>query len=382
MTHHGRYGHASVVFDLALRRFEMSSHVTMRQIAERAQVSIGTVSHVVNGTAGVRPKLRSRVLEAIRNLGFQPSALAQGLRLNRSRMLGMIVPDITNPFFPGVVRGAEDVAFKNSYRLVLCNTDNDPAKEALYLAELKSFRAAGLLIIPAAGSDLVSELENGDPVKPPVVCIDRCPNAWTGDGVVVANEEGAYEATKHLIRSGHRHLAVITGPALLANATERLNGFKRALREARLPIAPEFIQEAAFDMRTGAQAARRLVRMLPRPTAIFACNDLMALGTLHALHELRLRCPEDVSVAGFDNLEFCEFTNPALTSVYQPGYQMGTVAASLLVERIKGLADAPKRIALQTELKIRNSVMSIVDFSKLTPAKIRRVRKATPKPVR
>jgi DNA-binding LacI/PurR family transcriptional regulator len=121
--------------------------------------------------------------------------------------------------------------------------------------------------------------------------------------------------------------------------------------------------------------------MLPRPTAIFACNDLMALGVLHALHELRLRCPEDVSVVGFDNLEFCEYTNPALTSVYQPGYQMGTAAAGLLVERIKGLEDSPKRIALQTELKIRNSVMSIAGFNEIPPAKTRGRGKATPKTV-
>lgn len=359
----------------------MSSHVTMQQIADRAGVSIGTVSNVVNGTARVRTDLRLRVQEAIRTLGFQPSALAQGLRFNRSKMLGMIVPDITNPFFPGVVRGAEDIAFRNSYRLVLCNTDNNPAKEALYIAELKSFRAAGLMIIPAAGSDLASELSTDAPLSQPVVCIDRCPDGWTGDGVVVANEEGAYQATKHLIRSGHRQLAVITGPALLANATERLNGFKRALREARLVIAAEFIQEAAFDTRTGSQAAKRLLRMLPRPTAIFACNDLMALGVLHTLHELGLRCPEDVSVVGFDNLEFCEYTNPALTSVYQPGYQMGTAAAGLLVERIKGLEDSPKRIALQTELKIRNSVMSIANFDKLSSAKILRRGKASPKAV-
>ncbi len=359
----------------------MNGQVTMRQIAERAQVSIGTVSHVVNGTARVRQKLRLRVLEAIRSLGFQPSALAQGLRLNRTKMLGMIIPDVTNPFFPGVVRGAEDIAFRNSYRLVLCNTDNDPAKEALYVAELKSFRAAGLLIIPAAGTDLTSELSIGAPATQPVVCIDRCPEGWTGDAVVVANERGAYLATKYLIRSGHRHLAVITGPARLANATERLNGFKKALREARLPIAPEFVQEAAFDTPSGSQAAKRLLRMLPRPTAIFACNDLMALGVLHALHEAGLRCPEDVSLVGFDNLEFCEYTNPALTSVYQPGYQMGTAAAGLLVERIKGLDDAPKRIALETELKIRNSVMSIANVEQVTASKIRRRRKAIPKAV-
>jgi len=352
----------------------MSGPVTMRQIAERAQVSIGTVSHVINGTARVRTKLRMRVQEAIRSLGFQPSALAQGLRLNRTKMLGMIIPDITNPFFPGVVRGAEDVAFRNSYRLVLCNTE--PAKEALYVAELRSFRAAGLLIIPAAGSDLRAELSSGTPATQPVVCVDRCPEGWTGDAVVVDNEEGAYQAAKHLIRSGHRHLAVITGPALLANAIERLNGFKRALREARLSIASEFVQEAAFDTRSGYQAAKRLLRMLPRPTAIFACNDLMALGVLHALHELDLRCPEDVSLVGFDNLEVCEYTNPALTSVYQSGYQMGAAAAGLLLERIKGLQDAPRHIALETELKLRKSVMSIANFDKIPSKKPRRRSKA------
>src|SRR5271157_4188236 len=344
----------------------MGANVTMRQIAERAQVSIGTVSHVVNGTARVRPKLRLRVTEAIRSLGFQPSALARGLRLNRTKILGMIIPDVTNPFFPSVVRGAEDVAFKHSYRVMLCNTDNNPAKEASYLAELRSFRAAGLLIIPAAGSDLNSELLPGTPGSPPVVCLDRCPEGWTGDAVVVANEMGAYHATKHLIESGHRHLAVITGPAPLANAVERLNGFKKAMREARLPLAPEFVQEAAFDTRSGFQAAKRLLRMLPRPTAIFACNDLMALGVLHAAHELGLRCPEDISLVGFDNLEFCEYTSPALSSVFQPDYQLGATAAGLLLDRINGLRNKPKRILLETELKIRNSVMAMPGAVSLT----------------
>ncbi len=337
----------------------MGPNVTMRQIAERAQVSIGTVSHVVNSTARVRPKLRLRVLEAIRALGFQPSAIAQGLRLNRTKTLGMIIPDITNPFFPSVVRGAEDVAFRHSYRLILCNTDNDPAKEASYLAELRSFRAAGLLIIPAAGSSLASEVLAGTPGTPPAVCLDRCPEGWTGDAVVVANERGSYRATKYLIESGHRHIAVITGPALLANALERLNGFKKALREAHLPLPPEFVQEAEFNTRSGFRVAKRLFRMLPRPTAIFACNDLMALGVLHAAHDLGLRCPSDLSLVGFDNLEFCEYTSPALTSVFQPGYQLGAKAAGLLVERINGLKKKPMRILLETELKIRSSVLAL-----------------------
>lgn len=139
----------------------MSRPVTIRQIAERAEVSIGTVSHVINGTARVRPKLRRRVLETIRRLGYQPSALAQGLRRNRTNLFGMIIPDVTNPFSPEVVRGAEDVAFKHSYHVIVCNADNNPAKEASYLVDLRSFRVAGLLIIPAAGSDLTSGSAGG-----------------------------------------------------------------------------------------------------------------------------------------------------------------------------------------------------------------------------
>ena len=334
----------------------MSAPVTMRQIAERADVSIGTVSHVINGTAKVREKLRLRVLEAIRSLGYQPSQLARGLRRNQTSMLGMIIPDITNPFFPAVVRGVEDVAYKHSYRVVLCNTDNDPGKELSYLNELRSYRPAGLLVIPSAESEITPHLKSLAVAGPPVVCLDRRPAGWNGDVVSVANEAGAYRATKHLLQMGHRQLAVITGPLHLANAVERLRGFKRALNEAKVSIEPEYIQEARFERNSGYEAAMRLLRMLPRPTAIFACNDMMALGVLLAARESSLHCPEELSIVGFDNLDFSEFTAPALTSVHQPGYQLGTTAARLLLTRINGLKQPPKRIVLQTELKIRNSV--------------------------
>ena len=181
----------------------MTAPVTMRQIAERAQVSIGTVSNVINETAIVRPKLRERVIEAIRSMGYQPSALAQGLRKNRTNMLGMVIPDITNPFFPGVVRGVEDVAYKRSFRVILCNADNDPSKEASYVRELRSYHIAGLLIIPAAGADIAGHLRAYASASVPVVCIDRVPDGWKGDAVLVANAEGAYLATRHLIQMGH-----------------------------------------------------------------------------------------------------------------------------------------------------------------------------------
>jgi DNA-binding LacI/PurR family transcriptional regulator len=333
----------------------MNPPVTMRQIAERAQVSIGTVSHVINDTAKVRQKLRQRVLEAIRSLGYQPSQLARGLRRNQTSMLVMIIPDVTNPFFPAVVRGVEDVAYKSAFRIVLCNTDNDPRKETSYLNELSSYRPAGWLVIPSVDSEIATHLRAAGS-GPPVVCIDRQPKGWSGDVVLVANEAGACDATRHLLRMGHRQLAVITGPLHLANAVERLKGFKRALAEAKVSIEPDYIQEARFERNSGYQAAKRLLSMLPRPTAIFACNDLMALGVLLAVRELGLHCPEELSIVGFDNLDFAEFTAPALTTVFQPGYQLGTTAARLLLERIAGGKQPPAKVVLPTELKIRQSV--------------------------
>jgi len=333
----------------------MSVPVTMRQIAERADVSTGTVSHVINGTAKVREKLRVRVVEAIRSLGYQPSQLARGLRRNQTSMLGMIIPDVTNPFFPGVVRGVEDVAYKRSHRLVLCNTDNDPHKEISYLNELRSYRPAGLLMIPAAESHITAQLRSLASSGPPVVCIDRRPTGWDGDLVVVANVSGSYAATRYLLRMGHRNLGVITGPLHLTNAAERLKGFRRALDEAHVSIEPEYVQEARFDRQSGYQAALRLLRMLPRPTAIYACNDLMALGVLLAARELNVSCPEEMSVVGFDNLDFTEFTAPALTTVHQSGYQLGATAARLLLERIDGSKQRIKKVVLPTELKIRHS---------------------------
>lgn len=334
----------------------MTAPVKMRQIAERAQVSVGTVSHVINGSAKVREKLKLRVLEAIRSLGYQPSQLARGLRRNQTNMWGMIIPDVTNPFFPAVVRGVEDVAYERSYRVVLCNTDHDPSKEISYLNELRSYRLAGILIIPASESVLGPQLHSMVTSGPPVVCIDRRPGGWDGDVVLVDNEAGAYVATGHLLRMGHRRIAVITGPLNLTNAAQRLQGFTKAVEEAKITIDPKYVQQARFTRQSGYESAVQLLRMTPRPTGIFSCNDMMALGVLSAIRELGLRCPQDVSLVSFDNLDFGEFTDPALTSVHHPGYQLGTSAANLLLERIDGLKQPPKEIGLLTELKVRNSV--------------------------
>lgn len=336
----------------------------MIEIARMANVSLGTVSHVLNGSARVREPLRKRVLEAVQAAGYQPSQLARGLRRDKTNMIGMIIPDITNPFFPAVVRGAEDVAFSNGYRLILCNTDNDHSKELVHLNELRTYLPAGLIVIPSNFSDLTAQAESYRRAGTGVVCVDRLPKNWSGDSVTANNEEGAYDATRYLIQMGHTKLAAIAGPLHLTNAQERLGGFKRAMREAKLHLAPEYVQETTFDKQGGHSKALTLLRLIPRPTAIFASNDMIALGALLAIREAGLRCPEDVSLMGFDDLDLAETTNPSLSSVSQSGYQLGTTAARILLDRLEGDQGPAKHVVLETSLKLRHSVAAPTEASR------------------
>jgi LacI family transcriptional regulator len=331
---------------------ETKKRVSIRQIAQHAGVSIGTVSHVLNGSVAVHEKRRRRVMDAIEKLGYQPNRLARGLRSNTTDIIGMIIPDITNPFFPAVVRGAEDVAFKSGHHLVLCNSDNDPEKETSYLESIRSFFPAGLLIIPSTGSRLLNTpLET----TTQMIFLDRSPSQWKGDLVESDNEGGAYQVGRHLVELGHKRMAAVTGPLHLTNASQRLAGFRRALQENGIVLDPQFIQEARFTSDSGHTAAMRLLQMLPRPTAVFAFNDLLAAGVLIAARQLKLRCPEDLSVVGFDNLDITEHSAPPLTTVHQSGYQMGATACSLLLNRTRQRDKAVERVVLPTELRIRNS---------------------------
>jgi LacI family transcriptional regulator len=321
-------------------------------------VSIGTVSNVINETVSVRESSKRRVLDAIKVLGYQRSQLARGLRRAYTNIIGMIIPDITNPFFPALVRAAEDVSYAHDYQLVLCNSDNDPRKEARYLTALQSYLPAGLLLIPAVDSLLREQpMRNGRPT--PIVCIDRKPKGWKCDTICADNENGAYVATLHLIDHGHRRIAVIGGPSHLANARERVRGFRRALKDAGIELPDAFVKTGKFERTSGLEAALSLLRPASRPTAIFAANDMMAMGVMLAVRELGLRCPEDVSIVGFDNLEIVELLQPPLTTVQQPVYTLGINAAELLIQRISGSTEPRKDIVLETELIRRGSVMRV-----------------------
>lgn len=339
---------------MAKKSKKLDGKITMKHIAAEAGVSLGTVSHVMSNNAPVRPALRRRVMEAVRNLGYQPSSLARDLRRNKTSIIGMVIPDITNPFFPAVVRGVEDVAYQNSFRLILCNTDDDSGKEQFYLRELYSYRVAGVVLIPTANSHIV-DLAATQP-NVPVICLDRRPSDWDGDSVAVDNVHGAFAATAHLTKLGHKTIALITGSQQLDTAAARLEGFREAIGKVKLEVAAEYIQEGRFDRLSGYEKTRILLQQRPRPTAIVCSNDLVAIGALSALREAGLKCPQDVSIVGFDDIEVSELTDPPLTTVFQPGYQMGAKGAALLIKRIRGDAEPPQKIVLPTELKLRNSV--------------------------
>jgi DNA-binding LacI/PurR family transcriptional regulator len=334
----------------------MDALATMKQIAKMAGVSLGTVSHVLNGSATVREPLRKRVMAAVDAVGYQPSQLARGLRRDKTNMIGMIIPDVTNPFFPAVVRGAEDTAFNNGFRLMLCNTDNDHAKELVHLNELRTYLPSGLIVIPSSFSDITAQAESYRKAGTAVVCVDRLPRDWNGDSVTADNERGAYEATNYILRQGHTQVAMITGPRHLTNSQDRLKGFRRALQERGLHIGSEYVQESGFDKHGGYTKTMLLLRMIGRPTAIFAGNDMIAFGTLQAFREAGIHCPADISLIGFDDLELAEMTSPPLSSVSQPGYQMGVAAAQILIDRVRGDHGPNKTIVLETALKIRDSI--------------------------
>jgi DNA-binding LacI/PurR family transcriptional regulator len=346
----------------------------MKQVARMAGVSLGTVSHVLNDSAGVSEHLRKRVLDAVETLSYQPSELARGLRRDKTNMIGMIIPDITNPFFPAVVRGAEDAAFGSGYRLVLCNTDNSESKEVSYMNELRTFLPAGMIVIPSNSGDATVHAHESVKGGSALVCLDRLPRHWKGDTVTVANAEGAAMATNYLIAVGHRRIATVTGPLHLSNAGARLKGFRAALKEARITIPKEYLQESTFDSGGGYVAALRLLQLTPRPTAIFAQNDLMAMGVLSAVRECGLRCPADVSVFGFDGLDVTDFTNPPLSSVMQPGYQLGSVGVQVLLERVHNPARKYLHRVLPTELRLRGSVAPPPSASRRTAAPKRTAR--------
>ena len=329
---------------------------TIKEIARHANVSVGTVSNVLNDVPTVRKESRERVLKAMDALEYQPSLLGRALRKHRTNIIVMVVPDITNPFFPTMVRGAEDIAFKQGFRIVLCNSDNNFTKEAAYVREMLTYRPAGLIIVPSSLSRGLKEVKAYAKFGSSVVYLDRIPQRWHGDSVSRNHEAGAYAATKYLIDLVHVRIATITGPQASFSGTARLAGFLRAMTEAGLKIDRSYIREAAEYLKPfGHEHTAALLKLKQRPTAIFAGNDLLAFGALTAIREAGLSCPSDVSVMGFDNLDGGDDIVPTLSTVNQSTYELGASAAQIVIEHIQGKKTDVCKKVFAPQLRIKES---------------------------
>ena len=328
---------------------------TIKDVAATAGVSVATVSRVLNGSDRVDAEMAARVHDAVARLGYRRSGLARSLRSRRARVVGLVISDIRNPFFTDVVRGVEDRVGADGYSLVLCNSDEELAKEADYLDLIVEERMAGAIVSPASSDDtrLDALTERGTPV----VVIDREAVREAVDTVLVDNVRGGSIAVHHLAENGYRRIACVTGPPRTSTGADRLAGWEGGLREAGLPIEDSLLRHADFKESGGHAAATELLAGPDRPDAFFVANNLMTVGVLAALREAGLEVPGDVGVVGFDDMPWARLLRPALTTVAQPTYELGRRAAGLLEERIQGVDSPPRRVVLEPRLEVRESAL-------------------------
>lgn len=326
---------------------------TMRDVAERAGVSVTTVSHVLNNTRPVSDRLRRRVLAAMAEMEYQPNRLARSLRRGDTYTLGMIVPDINNPFFSELARGVEDTGFAGGYSVILCNADFEEEKEQHYVNVLVEKQVDGLLLV-AAGLSL-EHIQGLLERKVPLVLVDREVAGMEIDTVLVDNRQGAWLGVCHLLEQGHRRIGYIGGPAGLSTSEERLAGYRQALADAGLAPDQQLLAAGNFQHDGGYHAARELLAAENPPTALFAANDLMAIGAVRAALQRGYTIPDNLSLVGFDDVPLARYTNPPLTTVAQPIYEMGVVATELLLKRLRRPGRPAERRMLQPELRLRHS---------------------------
>ncbi|MDR5703272.1 MAG: LacI family DNA-binding transcriptional regulator [Armatimonadota bacterium] len=323
---------------------------TILDVAHAAGVSPATVSRVLNSTHPVSAQTREKVLKAVKTLRYYPNALARSLLKRHTAILGVLIPDVSNPYYSVILRGIEDEARLHGYSVLVCNTDRDPSRLVQYLRTLQERRADGAIVtggqMDKASIGLLRE------TGMPVVTIGR--HHASLPSVQVDNIAAAFKATQYLISLGHRLIATITGPAGSPTSADRLEGYRRALSEAGIPLRPEYIVEGGFLAEGGYKGTKHLFTLPSPPTAILAGNDRMAFGAIRALHEMGLRVPEDVSIVGFDDTLVAQYMVPALTTVAIPMYELGRRAAFILFTRLQRKR-APMVVVLPTELRIRES---------------------------
>lgn len=331
---------------------------TIRDVARLANVSVATVSNALNSSDRVSPELLARVRAAIEKLGYAPHAGARSLRKRASGLIGLVVGDITNPFFSDLFEAVEDAAAASGYLVLLCNSSERPEREEAHLKMLRSQRIDGLILAPTGAASmnraaLLAQLEV------PIVLVDRAMDGLGYDSVVLDNRRAGFEATSHLIAQGHRRIGLINGPEVVRTAADRMQGYREALLSAGIALDPALVRDAGFRERPAYDAFGDLIALAEPPTAIFATNNLMTIGVVSALADRGLACPEDISLIGIDDLPWADAVLPRLTAIAQPVRAMGETAFALLAERIAGARLGPgTTTVLAPRLVLRRSCAS------------------------
>lgn len=325
----------------------------IREVAARAGVSIATVSHVFNGTRPVSDEVRQRVTQAAADLRYYPNYLARSLTTKKTGTVGMVVSDMSNPFFAELIHGVEKTLSARQYNLMICNTEDNSHKEEEYLRLLMAKRVDG--IIAAVASEKWATLQAAEASDFPLVFVDLRVEGVRGPVVCGANEAGAHQGIAHLIADGHRSIGILAGMPGMSTMRDRLAGYRRALAEHGIAHEQRLVRFSRLDVEGAAQQMRALMAEAPRPTAVFLNNNLLALGAMIALQELGLSCPEEVALVCFDDVPWMRISDPPLTTLRQPNYEMGAMAGQLLLQQLRGEPVPRTTITLQPELVVRQS---------------------------
>lgn len=335
------------------------SRPTMQDVAERAKVSKATVSHVINNTRFVEESTRERVNQAIKELGFRPSAVARGLATQQTHTIGILISEQSNIFFSEIIEGIEEVFLPENYGLMVCSTAEILEREAHYLDLLLSQRVDG--IIAAATSQYWRAIFEAEKLHTPIVFVDRAFEELEGCFVGTNNKEGAYQGIKHLIANGHHKIGILSGFDRLSTMRERFDGYLQALEEASILVNQDWIIPSELSVAAGREAFRKLMSLEDQPSAVFSNNNLVSLGALIEMKELCLRCPDDVALVGFDDHPWAAVSDPPLTVIKQPSHQIGKIAANMLLSLIREEPIAKCKVLLDCELIVRESSVARSD---------------------
>lgn len=328
---------------------------SLRKVAKHANVSISTVSRVINNFPLVDPETRKRVEKAIRDLNYKPNRVAQRLRSKDARkgLIGLVLPDIQNPFYVDVIRGVESYAYEHDYAVMIGNFGQDQERQKLYLDIFKSESVDGLIVAPSHGEDqqIIETIENGFHV----VCIDRGLSEVDVDVVKVNNHKGAFSAVEYLIGLGHKRIAHIAGLSHIPTTVERVEGYMAAMAKHGVEVDPDLVRYSRSDYQSGADIMQELLDLESPPTAVFTANNLLTLGALKTINDNGLAIPRDISIVGFDDMYWSGSLNPPLTAVQQSGYDIGHKATELLLQRIGKSGGHSTNIIFETTLIERKS---------------------------